>query len=62
MAALKGIPQIPGSYYTARAITNAFRSVVYNAEPVRKVLVKQNEMIEYEIARKRSEFGLDGKE
>lgn len=62
MAALKGIPQIPGSYYTARAITNAFRSVVYSAEPVREVLIKQNEMIDYEIARKRSEFGLDGKE
>ncbi len=62
MAALKGIPQIPGSYYTGRAITNAFRSVVYSAEPVREVLIKQNEMIDYEITRKRSEFGLDGKE
>ena len=58
MAALKGIPQIPGSYYTARAITNAFRSVVYNQEPVRRVLIQQNEMINYEIDRKRSEFGL----
>lgn len=58
MAALKGIPQIPGSYYTARAITNAFRSVVYNGETVRRVLAQQNEMINYEIDRKRSEFGL----
>lgn len=63
MASLKGIPQIPGSYYTARAITNAFRSVVYNSEAVRKALVQQNDMINYEISRKRGEFGLDtGKE
>lgn len=59
MAALKGIPQIPGSYYTGRAITNAFRSVVYNSETVRRVLMEQNEMINYEITRKRREFGLD---
>lgn len=59
MAQLKGIPQIPGSYYTARAITNAFRTVVYSDEPVRRVLMNQNEMINYEIARKREEFGLD---
>ena len=61
MAELKGIPQIPGSYYTARAVTNAFSSVVYNAEPVRRVLIQQNDMINYEITRKRAEFGLDGK-
>lgn len=59
MAALKGIPQIPGSYYTARAITNAFRSVVYNSATVRRVLMEQNEMINYEITTKRREFGLD---
>lgn len=59
MASLKGIPQIPGSYYTGRAITNAFRSVVYNFETVRRVLMEQNEMINYEITRKRKEFGLD---
>ncbi len=58
MSALKAIPQIPGSYYTARAITNAFRSVVYNDEPVRKALAEQNGMINYEISRKREEFGL----
>ena len=59
MASLKGIPQIPGSYYTGRAIINAFRSVVYNSETVRRVLMEQNEMINYEITRKRREFGLD---
>lgn len=59
MAALQEIPQVPGSYYTTRAITNAFRSIVYNDEPVRKALVEQNAMINYEIFRKRAEFGLD---
>lgn len=56
---LQGIPQIPGSYYTARAIQNGFRSVVYNGEAVRKALSDQNEMINYEITRKRIEFGLE---
>ncbi len=55
---VKGIPQIPGSYYTARAIQNGFRSVVYNGESVRKALGEQNEMINYEITKKRAEFGL----
>ncbi len=57
-SSVRGIPQIPGSYYTARAIQNGFRSVVYNGESVRKALRDQNEMINYEIAKKRAEFGL----
>lgn len=56
---IKGIPQIPGSYYTARAIQNGFRSIVYNGESVRKSLSDQNEMINYEITKKRAEFGLE---
>lgn len=56
---LKGIPQIPGSYYTARAIQNSFRSIVYNGDAVRKSLTTQNDMINYEITTKRREFGLD---
>ncbi|MGN1098027.1 MAG: ABC transporter substrate-binding protein, partial [Clostridia bacterium] len=56
---VKGIPQIPGSYYTARAIQNGFRSIVYNGESVRKALSDQNEMINYEITKKRAEFGLE---
>lgn len=56
---LKGIAQIPGSYYTARAIQNGFRSVVYNKEAVRKALSDQNEMVNYEIKRKRAEFGFE---
>ncbi len=58
-SSVKGIPQIPGSYYTARAIQNGFRSVVYNGESVRKALSDQCEMINYEITKKRAEFGLE---
>ena len=58
MAECKPVPQIPGSYYTQRALTNAFRSVVYNGDVPREALREQNEMINYEITRKRKEFGL----
>lgn len=53
-----GIPQLPGSYYTSRAIINAFRSIVYTGEFPRSAMVKQNKFINEEITRKRLEFGL----
>lgn len=55
---LKGIPQVPGSYYTARALTNAFRNVTYNRVSPREALILQNKYLNDEITRKRKEFGL----
>ncbi len=53
-----GIPQLPGSYYTARGLTNAFRSIVYNGDFPRYAMRVQNKYINEEITRKRQEFGL----
>lgn len=57
-ACLVGIPQIPGSYYTSRGLTNAFRSIVYSGEFTNSVMRLQNRYINEEITRKREEFGL----
>nr|MDD6335120.1 extracellular solute-binding protein [bacterium] len=53
------IPEIPGGYYTARCLDNAFRSVINNSENPREMLYKYNLMINEEITRKRQEFKLD---
>ncbi|MCL2434286.1 MAG: extracellular solute-binding protein, partial [Clostridia bacterium] len=55
----KEIPEIPGSYITARNIDNAFRSVLFNGEKPREMIEKFNRIINEEITRKRNEFGLD---
>lgn len=53
-----GIPQLPGSYYTSRGLTNAFRTIVYNDEMTPSVMKLQTRYINEEITRKREEFGL----
>lgn len=53
-----GIPQLPGSYYTARGLTNAFRSICYSGEFPRYAMRLQTKYINEEITRKRQEFGL----
>lgn len=58
MALCVGIPQLPGSYYTARGLTNAFRTIVYNDEMPQSVMKLQTRYINEEITRKREEFGL----
>lgn len=54
-----GIPEIPGSYFISRCLTNAFRNVVSSGENPVKSLNKYNKDINAEITRKRTEFGLD---
>lgn len=53
-----GIPQLPGSYYTSRGLTNAFRSIVYNSDFPRYAMRLQTKYINEEITRKREEFHL----
>ncbi len=53
-----GIPQLPGSYYTARGLTNAFRSICYSGDFPRYAMRLQTKYINEEITRKREEFGL----
>lgn len=57
---VKGIPEIPGSYYTGRNVTNAFYKVVVSeAMGPREGLMEYVRYINDEITSKREEFGLD---
>ena len=55
---VKAIPEIPGSYYTARQIDFAFRQVVVSGKQPRDVLYDYSVNINQEIYNKRKEFGL----
>lgn len=50
------LPEIPGSYYVTRHLSNAFRQVVYNHKNATYTLNKYNEIINHEIMRKREEL------
>ena len=52
-------PQVPGNYYVARCLTNAFRQVIEHNKNPREQLFKYDNEINLEIERKRKEFGLD---
>jgi len=57
---VRGIPQVPGGYFTARHINNAFYTVVVGKEiGPRDALVDYVRYINDEIAYKRREFALD---
>ena len=57
---VKGIPQVPGGYYTARNVNNAFYKVVVDKEVgAREALMDAVRYIDDEITNKRKEFGLD---
>lgn len=50
------LPNIPGSYFTQRAIYNAFVSTVIDTKNPREQLIYWNEEVNLELARKRQEF------
>lgn len=56
----KGIPEVPGGYYTSRHIKNAFRAVCIssNGEEPREALTRYAKIINDELYDKRLEFGL----
>ncbi len=56
---LQGTPEVPGGYYTARAIDFAFANVYAGGKEPSSALLNQVEMINQEITRKRKEFGLN---
>ena len=58
LADLHGIPQVPGGYITGRYIYNAFITVITEYENAADTLFECNELINKEITKKRSEFGL----
>lgn len=59
MQYVKGIPEIPGSYFTSRHITNAFRKTVYESADIKETLVEYAGYIDLEIKEKREELGLN---
>lgn len=56
----KGLPEVPGGYYTPRCVNNAFYEVVISEEiGAREALMDQTIYINDEIKYKREEFGLE---
>ena len=56
---VKGIPEVPGGYFTSRHLNNAFRRVLnYNEDPG-ETLLDYVQNIDEEITIKRKEFGLE---
>lgn len=55
---VRSLPQVPGGYFTERHIKNAFYTVYNNNEDPRETLQDYVKQINYEIERKRLEFGL----
>lgn len=58
MEDLSGVPEVPGSYFTARTITLAFNDSYIEMENPYKALSERAEDLDDEIARKYEEFGL----
>lgn len=57
---VRGIPEVPGGYFTGRHLLNAFYKVVVNEKvEAREGLMDYVQYIHDEIAAKRGEFGLD---
>ncbi len=50
------MPEILGSYYITRSITNAFRNVVYSGANYKEQLLTQNTIINTEIDRKQKQY------
>ena len=55
----RGIPEVPGAYFTSRHIDNAFRRVINYGEDEREVINDYAKIIDEEIQYKRQELGLD---
>lgn len=55
----KEVPVVPGDYFTGRHISNAFTRVVTNNENPRDVLEDAQKAIDIELARRRTQLGLD---
>ncbi len=59
LSSLKGIPQIPGGYFTERNINFAKNAVINDDDNAREALTEYSEAITEEITIKRKEFGLE---
>lgn len=59
---LRGMPQVPGGYYTARYLNFAKLAVINDKENPRSALLDKSADIDEEIKIKRNEFGLEMEE
>ncbi|WP_036717760.1 extracellular solute-binding protein [Paenibacillus harenae] len=59
---VQGVPEVPGGYFTGRHLDNALREVINNGTNTADALYDYVQEIDYEIAEKRNEFNLDGKD
>ncbi|MBN2658977.1 MAG: extracellular solute-binding protein [Spirochaetales bacterium] len=55
---VRGVPEVPGGYYTGRHLENAFRQVVFEGDSPRETLEEYVGKINGEMISKRREFGL----
>ena len=53
---MKEVPEIPGSYYTARSIDQAYWNVVNNSKNAKDMMIKWAEISDAEIDRKRDQY------
>ncbi|MDF2540631.1 MAG: transporter substrate-binding protein [Herbinix sp.] len=56
---VKGTPEVPGGYYTARVLTFAFNKVYNDKKDAADVLQSYIEPMNAELKRKRQEFGIE---
>ncbi|WP_318245268.1 extracellular solute-binding protein [Paenibacillus gallinarum] len=59
---VKGVPEVPGGYFTGRHLDNALREVINNGTNTADALYDYVQEIDYEIMEKRNEFKLDGQD
>lgn len=59
---VKAIDELPGNYYIAREINNAFRKVLYQGAYPVDTICQHNTAINTELARKHKEFGIGSAE
>lgn len=53
---LQEVPELPGSYYTARSIDQAYWNVVNNSENAKDMVIKWADIADQEITRKREQY------
>jgi ABC-type glycerol-3-phosphate transport system substrate-binding protein len=55
---MKEVPEVPGSYYTARSIDQAYWNVVNNSKNAKDMMIKWAEISNKEIERKRNQYNV----
>lgn len=53
------VEQVPGGYFLGRHLDNIFRKIVNEGQDVRETVRKYTQIIDDELTRKRTEFGLE---